>query len=368
MHVQLFFSIPGLTSVNSTVMKIPTEPIGSIPRTPELIKAITSPSETLDLEVLFEKAVEVTVEEFERTGSPVITDGEQSKASFVTYPLHGLPNIAEGGMKIEFADGHVRQLPLLTKGPFRYRNYAEQYLKQALKYAKRPVKQAVISASALSLIYPPGGIAGYTQAEFIEDLVNECEKDIRQCLRNNAYKVQMDFTEGRLSLKLDPSGGVLKQFIALNNRVFNRFNREERKKIGVHVCPGGDHDSTHSADIDYTQFLPQLFDLNVGNFYLQLASEPDRKKVLNTVKEHIRPDQMVFVGVIDVNSTRVETPEEVRDSVLEAALYIPADQLGTTDDCGFSPFCDDTSTTRETAFAKIRSRVEGTRLAEKVLF
>jgi len=349
-------------------MKIPTEPIGSIPRTSELIKAITSPSGALDLEELFEKAVELTVGEFEKTGSPVITDGEQSKQSFVTYPLHGLSNITEGGMKIEFADGHVRQLPLLTKGPFRYRNYAEQYLKKALKYAKRPVKQAVISASALSLIYPPGGIEGYSQAEFIEDLINECEKDIRQCLRNNAYKVQMDFTEGRLSLKLDPSGGVLKQFIALNNRVFNRFNREERKKIGIHVCPGGDHDSTHSADIDYTQFLPQLFELNVGNFYLQLASEPDRKKVLNTVKEHIRPDQMVFVGVIDVNNPRIETPEEVRDSILEAALYIPENQLGTTDDCGFSPFCDDVSTTRETAFAKIRSRIEGTRLAEKILF
>ncbi len=54
---------------------------------------------------------------------------------------------------------------------------------------------------------------------------------------------------------------------------------------------------------------------------------------------------------------RVETPEEVRDRVLEAAEYIPVDQLGTTDDCGFSPFCDDTSTTRDTAFAKIRARV-----------
>jgi 5-methyltetrahydropteroyltriglutamate--homocysteine methyltransferase len=53
--------------------------------------------------------------------------------------------------------------------------------------------------------------------------------------------------------------------------------------------------------------------------------------------------------------------------VLEAAKYIPLSQLGTTDDCGFSPFCDDTSTTRETAFAKIKSRLEGTKLAEQVL-
>ena len=177
----------------------------------------------------------------------------------------------------------------------------------------------------------------------------------------------MDFTEGRLSLKLDPSGSVLKQFIQLNNQVFDRFTKEEQKKIGIHVCPGADRNATHSADIDYTDFLPELFELHVGNFYLQLASEPDHKKVLKTIQKYLKPDQFVFIGVIDVNNPRIETPEEVRDRVLEAAKYIPVNQLGTTDDCGFSPFCDDISTTRETAFAKIRSRVEGTLLAEKEL-
>ncbi len=232
----------------------------------------------------------------------------------------------------------------------------------------KPVKQAVISASALSLIYPPNGIEGYTQAEFMEDLLNECEKDIRQCLEAGAYKVQMDFTEGRLSLKLDPSGGVLKHFIDVNNQVFNRFSKEEQQKLGVHVCPGGDHDSTHSADIDYADFLPQLFNLNVGSFYMQLASEADRVRVLKIIKQHLKPNQTAFIGVIDVLNPKIETKEEVRDRVLEAAAYIPINQLGTTDDCGFSPFCDDVSTTRETAFAKIKARVEGTRLAEEKLF
>jgi 5-methyltetrahydropteroyltriglutamate--homocysteine methyltransferase len=43
-------------------------------------------------------------------------------------------------------------------------------------------------------------------------------------------------------------------------------------------------------------------------------------------------------------------------------------QLGTTDDCGFSPFADDLSTSRDTAFAKIKARIEGTKLAEQKLF
>jgi 5-methyltetrahydropteroyltriglutamate--homocysteine methyltransferase len=320
------------------------------------------------LKDLYKNAVSNTLSEFEKTGSPVITDGEQTKSSFATYPLEGLTNLAAEGMVINFEDGHSRQLPLLTSGPFRYGNYAVNYLVAAQKQTNLPVKQAVISASALSLIYPQSGIEGYSQSEFMADLLNECEKDIRQCLEQGAYKVQMDFTEGRLSLKLDPSGGVLKHFIGVNNEVFDRFTKEEQQKLGVHVCPGGDHDSTHSADIDYADFLPDLFEMHVGNFYLQLASEPDRVRVLKIIKQYLKPDQKAFIGVIDVLNPVIESSAEVRDRVLEAAKYIPLAQLGTTDDCGFSPFCDDVSTTRETAFAKIKARIEGTKLAEQELF
>jgi 5-methyltetrahydropteroyltriglutamate--homocysteine methyltransferase len=112
--------------------------------------------------------------------------------------------------------------------------------------------------------------------------------------------------------------------------------------------------------------LPSLFELRVGNFYIQLASESDGARVLRIIKELAETEQRIFVGVIDPINPRVETPEEVRDRVLEAAEHIPLSQLGTTDDCGFSPFGDDTSTGRETAFEKIRSRVSGTALAAKV--
>jgi 5-methyltetrahydropteroyltriglutamate--homocysteine methyltransferase len=98
-----------------------------------------------------------------------------------------------------------------------------------------------------------------------------------------------------------------------------------------------------------------------------LASESDRTRVLRIIKKLAGTEQRIFVGVIDPINPRVETPEEVRDRVLEAAEYIPLSQLGTTDDCGFSPFGDDTSTAREIAFEKIRARVSGTALAARVL-
>lgn len=320
-----------------------------------------------ELEAVQEDAVRDTIRRFQDTGSPVISDGEQTKPSFITYPLHGMDNLAPGGVTIPFEDGHTRQLPHLTSGPFRYTTHAEAYLAKAKQYAAASVKQAVISASAISLIYPQDGIDGYSREAFLDDLVDEAEADIRGCLEGGAHNVQIDFTEGRLSVKLDPSKQLLNAFVDLNNRVLERFSDDERRRIGVHTCPGGDQDSTHSADVDYAELLPSLFGLKVGNVYIQMASEPDRPRVLSIIKEHMKEDQRVFIGVIDPIDPRVETPEDVRDRVLEAAEFIPMAQLGTCDDCGFSPFGDDTSTARETAFEKIRSRVEGTELATREL-
>jgi 5-methyltetrahydropteroyltriglutamate--homocysteine methyltransferase len=319
------------------------------------------------LDELYDAAVRDTIAQFEATGSPVITDGEQSKSSFATYPVEGLESLAPGGVPITFADGHVRQLPVITAGPFRYATHAATYLERAKRYAHRPLKQAVISASALSLLYPADGIEGYPREAFLDDLVREVELDIRGCFDQGADSVQIDFTEGRLAVKLDPSKGLLAQFVDLNNRVLERFTADERTRIGVHTCPGGDQDSTHSADVDYAELLPLLFSLEAGRFYVQLASESDPARVLAAIAEHSRADQVIFVGVTDPIDPRVESVEEVRDHVLEAAQFIPVSRLGTTDDCGFSPFGDDTSTARETAFAKIRARVEGTALAADAL-
>lgn len=352
-------------------MPLPTEPIGSIPRPLYLLEGMEAfgagEITKAQLDELYDAAVRDTLEQFEATGSPIVSDGEQRKPSFATYPLAGLDTLAPDGVPITFADGHVRQLPVITAGPFRYGTHADAYLELAQPLTTKPLKQAVISASALSLLYPAGGIDGYSREAFLDDLVDEAERDIRQCLARGAESVQVDFTEGRLAVKLDPSKGLLADFIALNNRVLERFDASERARIGVHTCPGGDQDSTHSADVDYVELLPLLFTLQAGRFYIQLASEADRPRVLAGIAEHSGDDQRIFVGVVDPIDPAIETAEQVRDRVLEAAEHIPVGRLGTTDDCGFSPFGDDTSTARETAFAKIGARVAGTALAAEAL-
>jgi methionine synthase II (cobalamin-independent) len=250
----------------ASLISIPTEPIGSIPRPSDLVAAWAERhAGRLSVErfnEIADNALRDTIRRFEETGSPVITDGEQTKSSFATYALDGMSGLSPDGVVVPFADGHTRQLPRLTTGPFRYATHASTYVAKAKQLTGLSVKQAVISASALSLLYPEPGIPGYPREAFLTDLVNEAVADIRLCLDQGAHNVQIDFTEGRLSLKLDPTGALLEQFIALNNRVLDHFSDQDRQRIGVHTCPGGDRDSTHSADVDYAGLLPALFGLD----------------------------------------------------------------------------------------------------------
>ncbi|KAG8424700.1 hypothetical protein J3458_001472 [Metarhizium acridum] len=201
-------------------------------------------------------------------------------------------------------------------------------------------------------------------------------KDIRGCLQAGAQRVSIDFTEGSLALKNDLSNpwtgaALLDRFIDLINHVLARFLPEERANIGLHTCPGGDCDSVHSAEVPYSQLLPSLFQINAGYFLIQFSSEQDRDSMYRIIGESIRQDaegaeQVAFIGVVSPIHPRVETPEEIADQLVMASQYIPTDELGATDDCGFSPFSIDVKPkhgspdlARDIAFQKITNRVQG---------
>jgi methionine synthase II (cobalamin-independent) len=276
-------------------------------------------------------------------------------------------------------------LPRLSGGPFRYKTYAAQTLAKSIKFATKPMKQAVIAPSMLVLLYPlREEVPGYSRAQFEEDLLNETEKDIRGAFEAGAARVSIDFTEGRLATRADPrnpwtGAGMLPHFIELNNRVLDRFTPDERLRIGIHTCPGGDRDSVHSADVPYSDLLPSMFKMNAGYFLMQLASERDKDAVYKLIGEHSRDDangvpQMCYVGVTNPQNPRVESAQEICDALVRAANFIPKERLGSTDDCGFSPFSIDEKPNhgspdyaREVAFQKIKNRVEGTRMAAERL-
>ena len=201
-----------------------------------------------------------------------------------------------------------------------------------------------------------------------------------------AFSVSIDFTEGRLALRRDlraPWAGpqALGGFIDLLNRVLDQLSDDERSAVGVHTCPGNDNDSAHSADIDYAKLIPELFQIEAGYFLVQAASEkePDRVarlvgRELKSIRSAGREAPRVLLGVTNPTSPKLETADGVRDQLVRAARFIPAELLGSTDDCGFSPYLIDDKPkhgspdfARDVAFAKIAARVRGTALASAEL-
>jgi methionine synthase II (cobalamin-independent) len=378
-------------------MPIPTELVGSLPRPMKLQEAFQAYDDGTishdDLVAEQDKAAEDSIKRLEETGEPIVTDGEQRESSFATYPITdtlagtGLAdNLAGDGQFFAiFDDGHHRQLPRLTGGPFHYKTYASEFVKKNKKIATHDVKQAVIAPSMLMLLHPlEGEIPGYSREQFLSDLCDEVEKDIRQCFDAGAVRVSIDFTEGRLANKNDsrnPWTGrdMLQDFIDLNNRVIDRFTPEERVNIGIHTCPGGDMDSVHSKDVPYEKLLSRMFQLNAGYFLIQCASEDDKENVYRLCGQYSRDDangvaQVCFMGVINPLTPEVETAEQVKNDLVTASKYIPVERLGATDDCGFSPFSRDEKPkhgspdfARDIAMQKIANRVKGAQMASQEL-
>jgi methionine synthase II (cobalamin-independent) len=378
-------------------MPIPTELVGSLPRPAQLQEAYEAYDQGQitweQLQAEQDAAAEDSIHRLEATGEPIVTDGEQRESSFATYSITdtlagtGLAdNLAGDGQYFAiFDDGHHRQLPRITGGPFRYKTYASDFVTKNKRIATHDVKQAVIAPSMMMLLYPlEDEVDGYPRDQFLGDVLDEVEKDIRQCFDAGAVRVSVDFTEGRLANKNDsrnPWTGkdMLQDFIDLNNRLFARFTPEERRNIGVHTCPGGDMDSVHSKEVPYEKLLSKMFQLNAGYFLIQCASEEDKEEVYRLVGKYSRDDadgvpQVCFMGVINPLSPEVETPEQVRDDLVTAAKHIPVERLGATDDCGFSPFSRDLKPqhgspdfARDIAMQKIGARLQGARMASEEL-
>lgn len=367
---------------------LPTEPVGSLPRPARLQRVVLDAEVGLasqsELETEQDLAVRDTLQRMEETGSPILSDGEQRRQSFASYPL-GTEDVAEGPVFAVFADGHHRVIPSLARGPFAFRAWAADDVRIARELTLLPLKQAVISPSMLSLMVPAVGLGDYTRAEFLDDVVSGCAEDIRRCFAEGASRVSIDFTEGRLALRRDvraPWAGpdALGGFIELINRVLDQLTPEQRSAVGVHTCPGNDNDSAHSADVDYAELIPELFQIEAGYFLVQSASERDPDRVARLVGRQLRATTgrgaapRVLIGVTNPTSPKLESAEEVRDHLVRAARFIPADSLGSTDDCGFSPYLIDEKPrhgspdfARNVAFAKIAARVRGTRLAAEEL-
>ena len=377
---------------------IPTEPVGSLPRPSTLQAAYAAYDkgeiDKAALEKEQDAAVEDSIKHLEATGSPIISDGEQRWSSFATYALAdtlagtGLAdNLAGGGQFFAiFADGHDRQLPEAHRRPVPLQDVRRRHA-EAVDRLRPQADEAggdrPVDAGAA--VPARGGGRRATRATSSRRTWSTSAR--RTSARpsppvpsaSRSTSPRAGWPPGPIPATRGPARGCSRTSSSSTTGSWPASRAEERRNIGIHTCPGGDRDSVHSADVPYNNLLPEMFKINAGYFLIQLASERDKDPVYESIGQHSRDDadgvaQMCFVGVINPQNPRVESAEEVRDALVRAANFIPKERLGSTDDCGFSPFSIDEKPNhgspdyaREVAFQKIANRVEGTKMAAEKL-
>ena len=122
----------------------------------------------------------------------------------------------------------------------------------------------------------------------------------------------------------------------------------------VHLCFG--YAAAVSSKPSGYSFLPQLADTTAGQISIEAAQPRLDLSVLKELK-----NKTVMVGVINLGSEAVETPQEVADRVRAALKVVPAEKLVLAPDCGMKYL------TREAAFGKLKSLAEGAAIVRREL-
>ena len=378
---------------------IPTEPVGSLPRPQKLQDAYAGYDEgrvsKQDLEALQDEAAKESIERYEATGSPIVSDGEQRWSSFATYSDHrharrhrarGHPRGRTVSTSPSSPTATTASCPSSSRGPFRYKSFASDSLRKSITLRHQADEagghRAVDDGAALSRSTTRSTATRARTSS--SDLVRRVRQGHPRAfapgpLTSRSTSPRAGSRPATTRATRGPAGNLLPHFIELNNRVLAEFSADERANIGVHTCPGGDRDSVHCADVDYNDLLPEparaqrrLLPHAAG----QRARQGPRLRIVRRQPPR-RRRRCAAAG-----ARRRRQPaeparrvaQEIRDQLVRAAEFIPKEQLGSTDDCGFSPFSIDEKPNhgspdyaRDVAFQKITNRVEGTRAAAEQL-
>ena len=146
-----------------------------------------------------------------------------------------------------------------------------------------------------------------------------------------------------------------KRFVDIFNRTVAPVVGKTR--LSTHLC-FGNYKARAIAPRRYAPMFPHFLDVTVDEMHLEMASrEGSELELIAQIAERFT----VAVGVVDVKSYYIETPEDIASRVRHCLKYAPAERLAFAPDCGLS------QTARWASKAKLRHMVDGVRIVRREL-
>jgi 5-methyltetrahydropteroyltriglutamate--homocysteine methyltransferase len=324
--------------------------VGSLLRPPDLTaarkRAEAGELGAAEFKALEDRAVDEAIRLQEDAGIDVVTDGEMRRWAFFGHLIDSLEGFDRlGGWAIPFRDETgeelVLQRPVVT-GRLQWRRgmCAEEWTYLRAR-AGRAGKVTLLSAQQAAAYYDPekSGGAYPTRDAYLADVVDLTRREVAELARLGCTYVQVDapqyaalldpkLREGYRQRGSDPDE-LLDRCIELDNAI---IEGHPGVTFGLHVCRGNNQSKFYAAG-DYEP-IARIFERTRFQRFL-LEYDDERSGGFEPLR-HVPEDRVVVLGLVTTKKERLETDEEVRARIEEAAQYVPLERLALSPQCGFA--------------------------------
>jgi methionine synthase II (cobalamin-independent) len=329
------------------------EQVGSLLRPPEILQARAALAEgRLKLEQLRaieDRAIEQALEKQRQIGIDIVTDGELRRGSWLTDMADAVEGFVPERVPLEWKGpgGGVEGSTAHAAGAKlrKVRKLTGHELPLLKKEAKKPFKITLPAPSNFMIASYKRGITDKfyaTHDDLLKDLVEFTRDEVQWLIAEGVKYIQFDAPyyshyldpAQRLKMKqdgMDP-GKELAKGIAGDNAAVRGFARGG-VTLALHVCRGNSRSRWYTEG-GYDAIAEKLFGtLDVDTFLL----EYDTARAGGFEPLRLVPHgKNVVLGLITTKEPRLESPDELRRRIDEAAKYLPLDNLALSTQCGFA--------------------------------
>jgi 5-methyltetrahydropteroyltriglutamate--homocysteine methyltransferase len=296
-----------------------------------------------ELDEIHDVAVKAAIKDQEVCGLDLVTDGELRRDNMIDYFAERLPGVqtdhSSKKFYYDFYDSVVRgKLPMASL------RLSDDF-KFLASFTDRATKFCVTGPH--SLVKRIKDEYYKNEQAFANDLARIMNMELKELARAGARYIQID----------EPYYSGFPEDLQWGVKVLNTMVEGVDAKIALHVCYGNRYGKPSWAG-NYRYLFPAILEANIQQVTLEFARRGGED--LELFKEF--PNKLeVGVGVIDVKTHEVETPEIVAERLRKALQFIPAERVFALPDCGCLHL------PQEVAFAKLRAMVQGTKIVRKEL-
>ncbi len=357
-------------------MTIRSDVVGSLLRPPYLVQA----REALDagriglreFKKTEDRAVDEAVALQELAGLDVVTDGEFRRYAFFGHLIDAVEGFDKfGGWAIPFHDEQGKELVfkrpvVVEKLRWRRSMCAEEFVYLRAR-AARPTKVAVISTQQAAAYYDPEKSKGAypTRDAYLSDIVDLTRREVDELARLGCAYIQIDAPQ--YAALLDPAlrdgyrqrgsdpDRLIDACIEMDNAVIGSHSGIT---FGLHICRGNNQ-SMFYASGGYEP-IARVFQSSRAQRFL-LEYDDERSGGFEPLKS-VPEDREVVLGLVTTKKPRLETVDELRRRIDEAATFLSLDRLALSPQCGFASTMAGNRVSAEDQQRKLRRVAETARL------